>query len=475
MSYDVTVNCTGCGQTLVLPAADLTADFVCPRCGVTRAASAMVTPATPLRAVPAVSAGQPANRTMPLAEYVQQPLLPAVAPPVANMAVLGTASSSVSGAPAGAVIETREDAPPPKRAPTAVAISVVLLLGRAAWRLDAATHGKQLPILIGIGGAVWIARHFFPTAYVPGLFVYSSLLYLLLLARLWWIRDDDGIWSWQRFAERARAATVEYFRGFTTVAELSVASILDQLKVTFLAVGLAFLIVAPPLLALLKFAQSLMTTEGESGLSNLLELVEVLGGILVALGIFSAAAKWLRRRSPEAAAFTNAASFLQQGESSPFIVDVWEASRDIGRVPEPLRPFVTTLARWQPRGRKTEGEYEASLERFLMKTLPGTRISRQVDLASANGTPMGRIDMIIDKTLAIELKLRLRLATEVDRAVGQVSKYAAAWTNGPIVLLVCETKEGFSRAAYVDRLAELRRLGRAVYLVAAGRRLAGEA
>lgn len=471
MSYDVTVICTGCGQTLVVPAADLAANFVCPRCGVTRAASAMVAPGTPLRAVPALPVNQNLNRTLPLAEYA-----PNVSPPVAPPQFVETLSlqrAVAANADPGLDADSDEARHSPREVRT-VTDRLVALLGRAAWHLDRVTHGRQLLTLIVAGAAVWAARQYSPSAYVPSLFVYASLLYLLLVARLWWIREDDGSWSWHRFAARARAALVEYFRGFTTTAELSFASLRDQFKVTFIAVGLVFVTIVPPALALLKFAQSFVTTSGDSDLSRVLQHVEQAGWVLIVLGVLSASAKWLQRKSPEAVAFTHSASFLQQNEQSPFIVDVWEANRDIGRVPEQLRPFVTTLARWQPRARRTEGEYEASLERFLLKALPGTRISRQVDLATPNGTPMGRVDMIIDKTLAIELKLKLRLATEIDRAVGQVSKYAAAWTSGPIVLLVCETKDGFSRAAYVERLAELRRLGRSVFLVAAGRRIAAD-
>ena len=65
----------------------------------------------------------------------------------------------------------------------------------------------------------------------------------------------------------------------------------------------------------------------------------------------------------------------------------------------------------------------------------------------------------------------LSRSSEADRAVGQVWKYAEAWTHGPVMLLLCETRAGFAQAGVIDRIGELRDRGRPLFVVAAGRRL----
>ena len=68
-------------------------------------------------------------------------------------------------------------------------------------------------------------------------------------------------------------------------------------------------------------------------------------------------------------------------------------------------------------------------------------------------------------------KASIEKATEADRAVGQVAKYAEAWSRGPVFLLVCESRSGFSSEPFTRRLAELQAMGRPVFAVAAGRRV----
>lgn len=61
-----------------------------------------------------------------------------------------------------------------------------------------------------------------------------------------------------------------------------------------------------------------------------------------------------------------------------------------------------------------------------------------------------RIDLVVDGCVAIEIKWKLRLASEKDRARSQVVDYARAWTErGPVIVLVVATDR-----PHVDRIAE---------------------
>lgn len=102
------------------------------------------------------------------------------------------------------------------------------------------------------------------------------------------------------------------------------------------------------------------------------------------------------------------------------------------------------------------------------KSLPGVDARTQQPFEAEDGS-RGRIDVVVDDVLAIELKRALRASSEADRAVGQVFKYAASWRKGPVILLLCEAPWDFAEQPLVRRLGELHAIGRAVFVVAAGR------
>lgn len=490
--FDVTVSCTSCSQSLVLSAQDLRTAFTCPRCGNTMPATQLVQLSMPLRAVPAATSPGPIASTSASAwtsaaldgsagqshtaapEYqagrvVYAPQQPGVLPSAAH----GWANPEHRGVPPQT---PTYGGPEPPRVPTPVATEmsnqgprsggrVARALGDMTWWLDRATYGRRLLYLSIAGVAVLATKRFAVDAYVPALFVYSSFLYLLLLARLWWVRDDNGTWSWRCFAERSAGAIPDAFTGLFKVEELSLQYVLEQLQLFFLASGLALAVVAPPLGALARWA----LTAGI--VTELLSTLETAGKLIFCLGLLPWLLKRLRGRSAAAKVFKRAAVALATRESPgsvPLIVDVRQSETWTAGVPAEFHPLLGALARWKPRANERESGYERSLVRFLERNIPGIDAQTQLPFQAEDGT-RGRIDVVLDDVVAIELKRDLRVSADADRAVGQVLKYAASWRKGPVILLLVEASAEVADLPVLKRIAELRDGGRSLFVVAAGR------
>lgn len=437
--YDVTVTCAACGQVLVVPAHDLRAAFVCPRCGNAQVAGALVQPSTPLRAVPVAPPLQQ-SAGFPNARY-QQPPQPTAPTP------LGAGRRAWS-----------------------LATWLATALGNVAWWLDRTTYGKRLFLLSVLAGAVWSAEHFALELYPWALLAYSSLLYLLLLAQLWWIRDDDGSWTWRKFTERSFGTLAASANGLFRREEFSFRVLLEDAQQVLIATGLGLVVLAPPIAALVRFLFSSSDAFGE-GFISLLQTVQALGGWAFLFGSLAWVSRRFGRRAPATIAFKSAATALAKpglAQHFPFVLDVRNPTVSYDALPLELRPLAVTLSEWRPREHDGERGYESSLVNFLKKRLPGVKTKQQQPFEAEDGT-RGKLDVVIDDVLVIELKRSLKAAGEADRAVGQVFKYAASWKNGPVVLLLCEARWDFAEQPIVRRLAELHAMGRAVFVVAAGR------
>lgn len=446
--YDVTVTCSWCGQVLVVPAHDLRATFVCPRCGNSQLAGALVQPSTPLRAVP-------------------------VAPPVPHAVYQHGAPHQQAyqyGAPHQHVQPSIPMAPSAGRRAWSLATWLATLLGNAAWWLDRVTYGKRLFVLSILAGAVWACEHLAAELYPWALFAYCSFLYLLLLARLWWIREDDGTWTWRKFAERTFGSTSAALNGLFIREEFSFRIFLEDIQQVLISAGLGLVVLAPPLAALARFLLSESGVSSE-GFVSALQTMQALGGWAVLLGGLSWISRKFAGKSPEAVAFKSAVTALARpglAQQLPFILDVRNPAVSYDALPQELRAIAVTLSRWRPQKHDKEAGYERSLINFLKKSLPGTNPLPQHPFQAEDGT-RGKIDVVVDETLAIELKRTLKASGEADRAVGQVFKYAASWKNGPVLLLLCEAPWDFAERPIMKRLGDLRAMGHAVFVVAAGR------
>jgi hypothetical protein len=135
-----------------------------------------------------------------------------------------------------------------------------------------------------------------------------------------------------------------------------------------------------------------------------------------------------------------------------------------------LQPILSALARWKPRICEYEADYELSLVRHMRRALPDASVDRQHPVRDGTGRLVGKIDVVLSKHLAVELK-RGMTAGDADRAVGQVWKYLDAWDRGPVLLVLCETREDFGTGQAARHIGELRRQGKPVFVVAAGRRV----
>lgn len=410
---------------------------MCPRCGNSQFAAALVEPATPLRAVPLV----PPGPQVPVVHAEQR--------------------RSPSPPPYG---------PQPTRRAWSLATWAATNLGNLAWWLDRATYGRQLLLLSLLAGGVWSCEHFAPEIYPAILFAYCSLSYLLLLARLWWIREDDGTWTWRKFAERTWGTISAAVNGLFRREEFSFRLLLEDAQQVLIAAGLGLVVLAPPLASLVRFVLDGSGQLGR-GFLSLLKTLQAAG----AWALLAGAVMWISRRfgkrAPVTVAFKDAAAAMVKpgvAQQLPFVLDLRDPTASLDSLPPLLRPLAATLADWRPRHYERETGYESSLVNFLKKRLPGVRAKQQQPFEAEDGT-RGKLDVVIDSTLVIELKRALKAASDVDRAVGQVFKYSASWKAGPVVLLLCEAKQDFAEQPIIRRLAALRAAGHAIFVVAAGR------
>jgi hypothetical protein len=343
-------------------------------------------------------------------------------------------------------------------------------LGRAAWWLDRVADGKRLIVLTSLGFLVWAAREYAGgVSYVLTLLAYTSLLYLLLLARFWWVRNPDGDWTWSTFSTRARVAVTDAAQTILDSQERSWAGTLDELRAFFLALGTGSVALGAPVAAIVGAVLSLLGLEQERAtFAQFVNTMSLVGTAMIAVALLTWFLKKAQRRTPQADSFKRAAVALRDTRDLPFVIDTFD--RDGNAAPAELQVLLHHIARWKPRHQDSEAAYEASLKRFLQRELPGAKVERQQALQTSDGRMVGKVDLVVDDVLAIELKRLLR-SSEADRAVGQVWKYAEAWTHGPVMLLLCETRAGFAQAGFIDRIGELRDRGRPLFVVAAGRRL----
>jgi hypothetical protein len=334
-----------------------------------------------------------------------------------------------------------------------------------AWKLDAATYGHRLLYLLLAGTAVLAAKTFVTEIYVPTLFAYCVLLYLMLLARVWWVREETGAWTWRCFGERSFGAVRDSVKAFVHAEGLSLQYVTEQLQLVFFACGMGLAVLAPPLGALARGVSN------PGAVTEFLSTLELAGKWLFAVGFLPWLLKRLRGRSAAAKDFKRASVALARGEALgtvPLVIDLRQSVPLSADVPSEFHPLLNTLAQWKPRASEREAGYERSLVRFLERNVPGIDAQTQLPFEADDGT-RGRIDVVLDDVVAIELKRDLRASSEADRAVGQIIKYAASWRKGPVILLLVEASEEIADFPVLRRIAELREQGRSLFVVAAGR------
>lgn len=97
-----------------------------------------------------------------------------------------------------------------------------------------------------------------------------------------------------------------------------------------------------------------------------------------------------------------------------------------------LAPFGTVcevIESWQPKGCKTEKDYEESLLQKLRRELKNQIIQTQY------GSGRQRIDIVVHKKVPIELKKDLKSTASYHRLIGQLEEYLQDWDH--IILVLC--------------------------------------
>ena len=352
------------------------------------------------------------------------------------------------------------------------------ILLRIASAFDGATDPIRRPVLIVAAVVVplstlvgAVAGPISPWWKALALIVFVLVYVMYGLASLARFQDDDGTWRLSVAAANLIAlARNKIFRRDLLADEYDSADPSVEAERSR-ARALTAVFVAATAASTLTLMELLTENTTVQDLNEIAMVAFVLTTLLWLLSLRTG-------RAPESDA-EEAASFPQplppHGNRTPTdrmqVVDLVRAS------PPPLEDefmhaFLTTLKRWRPRKAHLEADYQAALLRFLRRKLPGVAIREQRALKIQDGlrTRTLRVDLVVDDWLAIELKPRLAGASALQRAIGQVSIYASGWQGkGPVVLLICETRNDFMHSTIVNQLAAIAPPS-GVLVVAAGRK-----
>lgn len=506
----VEASCSACGQLMLVETADLQTIVACPRCRTTVTVAELVPATTPLAAIPVA----PAPNTGHSLSEVDAPTIleapwhqvggPTSIPEPAQASRGGpevsepesTAALSATGGPESPSLETDATPPPGDRlvAPRAVDLATgstvnvaertrqaygamsrtMSALGKAAAWFDVKLYGYRSLVLVGLAGMVVLLRLVHLAAYAVALPLFALVAYFMLLARLWSLRGEDGTWSVNAFVERAGAFAENLIESLRELPVTPLNEHLRRLRGQAIGLGLVLLAVVPPVrLLVLRSLEAFGLSTNDSSAMETLATTEVVGFALVGAGALIAFFRWHRMRGSK---FGNHLSRLRrtftQTDGVPAVFDVWKLPEGTsGVVADPeFQRLLQVLRTWRPREHRLEAAYEASLMRHLRKYFTRVEIDNQVPLRTPDGQRAGRVDIVLDNTVAVELK-RALTSTEADRALGQVWKYLEGWSRGPVVLLLCVTKDGFELGMLPKHISALRQHGHYVFAVAAGRRI----
>ena len=96
---------------------------------------------------------------------------------------------------------------------------------------------------------------------------------------------------------------------------------------------------------------------------------------------------------------------------------------------DPLNSVSKKINQWTPHRVNSETEIEEDLYNYLSTIFPGLIIRRQFNYDRI------RADLLIEDTVAIEIKMNLTSTSEFQRLIGQLESYAR-WGKRMIVLIV---------------------------------------
>lgn len=422
-SASLEVACPNCQQVLVLKLDNLQAIVQCPRCHAEATTASLVPVTTPVPAkVKQGSSQVPAGTN--------------TSPPGTN------------GSKPVASVDAKASFP----------IRVIDALGEAMDilpRVNAVAYGRRT-VLVAIASAVLLATSLLnPLAYKITLCVYLLFLWTLSASWFWCIRDEEGVWTWSNIFRHISSALFDALVNVIDQFPPTGSILLKYLfNLSFIAAVLGTVVagVLEPISDWLPEARQL------SSAASTISIVGVGGGVLASLiGLWR-----LYSDAKKKAQLRNALRPLPK-DAQRIVLDLRKKSDATDQVPKMLRPIIASLAAWKPRKFPNEAGYATDLRRHLVRSLR-VDVEREVVLQNTSRKIVGRVDIVVDKQVALELKCNLQ-GTQADRAVGQVLKYVEHWQTGPVLLVVCEAPAAFDTSAETARIIEATS-GRAVVIAA---------
>lgn len=477
MSGDVKVNCPRCTQRLSVPTHDFSLQVACQRCGTIHIIGALVGTDRTVMAMPLFSsASSPGSVAAPAVvvrpttpgpaapvPYAQRGAEPAVIQPAPLPRAASAAPQHAAGDDAGpGLVETIDDFLRGKRRFVlgAAAIFAIFFGWFVAWVFESPIIEL---LLLGL-----------TTLIVPAT---GTVLLVLQVAAA---RDDDGAIRWSElialWAAGIRAGLQGSGEAFGYLFSANAAERWRIASSGSFIVALSLLSMHPFLPLILALAELAgMDREIRTDISWVLD-----GGMtffvvccLVAGTAFrflaSSAARELGRArgvridTPGA----DLAAFRDMPPQIDLVRDRAAGAALASRIDRSMvAEIVTALAAWRPgRSYRSEYEYQESLRRHLVRTMPYARTRKEWQL----GGYRGRVDLRVED-VNVELKRTLDDANG-SRTVDQIDKYLGrgSGTLEPTLIVVCETPPDFHHSRIADVIRRARTAGDPVTLIAAGR------
>ena len=307
-------------------------------------------------------------------------------------------------------------------------------------------------------------------------FLFTSLLMTLLIARVGSLRDDHGQWSVDLTRRRAHDLWIDATDAFSAFGTMEGA-------LRWKAFGRVMLLVGFGVLALRNIWVLLTITVDEFFDVSVASLEAAGHGALI-LGIGAAVVGllgWLLgwsklRQQPLTRSLHPTEQELTQIRSAvgalPAIIDCNDTENVQGLARHAGHPVLVELlqllATWRPQQSDYEDEYQASLHRFIRRKMPGSNPQRERPIGSPKDGSAGRADIVVADSVLIEMKRGVNTST-AQKALGQITMYMQGWTQGPIILLLCDAASDNAELLLRREVKSLHARGASVVLVFAAR------
>jgi len=325
------------------------------------------------------------------------------------------------------------------------------------WDLLLFGHRARLAFTAGMGvaicGTLWLR------GYVWLLPLYGLLLYLLLMSWLSTLRDDRGVISASITRRRLLGAAVEAV-GLELVPSALARPLAEQVRVAagfFGRFGLLLLLAAPALSAVGWSSGRWPWIVGWSSLA-----VSALLRTMHARHC---------RRSTEAEELRSLSASFEVPDSGIPVLDVFALVPEQRGDDPGMHRFISVMKSWKPGPQLDRLALVLSLQSHLRRSLSTSRIELGTPVATGSGR-VARADLTIARTAAIMLAPDPE-QSDFEVWLERVAALASAWVQGPVVVLVAESRLDVQSSPVVNELAKLPTHDhRQLMCVAAGRRLA---